>query len=360
MRPGVDLEHFRPGEAGGARTRLGVRRRRAAVRRAPATAQGARRPMPPARLLERGRPSPAAFPLPSAGGTSVNRLHEPASLPLLAAELDTPPSLWEAALTAFGPPADWYAAAVSPSPHNRSAEQRVAGGPAGLRHPVVATRVGGLRTTVAGVKAASGRQASADATGRSLAEASVTGRSSPGAVARRQFTAKNRCRAFTRPTRPRAVRGGNARECCRRPSAAPPVVDIRTCREEPRSGGQWRSCPAPASCSANACGWSSGQHFCSSKTFVCRQPDARNHEGLPTAFLPLRHAARAHQLRIAFTLDDEAGDVTSSAPALMITPDEVDHISGRSCNTPTLRPVAGDRFPSARSAHPVGPPARQG
>ncbi len=64
VAPGVDLEHFRPGEATAARTRLGRApgRRPAAVRRAHPAAQGARRPAPRGRADAGERPLPARPP----------------------------------------------------------------------------------------------------------------------------------------------------------------------------------------------------------------------------------------------------------------------------------------------------------
>ena len=147
VAPGVDLEHFRPGTASAARTRLGV-------------------PPDAVLLLFVGRLQPlkapdvllrAAARLDAAtrarlvvvvvGGPSGNGQGEPAMLRDLAAELGLP--------VRFEPPAgrerlrDWYVAAdlVAVPSHNESfglvaLEAQACG------TPVVATDVGGLRTTV--------------------------------------------------------------------------------------------------------------------------------------------------------------------------------------------------------------------
>jgi D-inositol-3-phosphate glycosyltransferase len=150
VAPGVDLEQFRPGEASGARTRLGV-------------------PPDAVLLLFVGRLQPLKAPdvllraaqelveqdpalrdrvvVAVVGGPSGAGLHRQAELEALAAQLDV--------TVRFEPPAapevlrDWYVAAdlVAVPSHNESfglvaLEAQACG------TPVVATRVGGLTTTV--------------------------------------------------------------------------------------------------------------------------------------------------------------------------------------------------------------------
>ncbi len=150
VAPGVDLEHFRPGEASGARTRLGV-------------------PPDAVLLLFVGRLQPLKAPdvllraaqrlaeqdphlrdrlvVAVVGGPSGTGLEHPEDLSLLAASLDVPVRLEPPA----GPDRlrDWYVAAdlVAVPSHNESfglvaLEAQACG------TPVVATRVGGLMTTV--------------------------------------------------------------------------------------------------------------------------------------------------------------------------------------------------------------------
>ena len=150
VAPGVDLEHFRPGEASGARTRLGVPPDavlllfvgRLQPLKAPDVLLRAA-----AALLERDPSLRDRLQVAVVGGPSGNGLHEPELLHSLAAELDLP--------VRFEAPAgtdrlrDWYAAAdlVAVPSHNESfglvaLEAQACG------TPVVATDVGGLRTTV--------------------------------------------------------------------------------------------------------------------------------------------------------------------------------------------------------------------
>jgi D-inositol-3-phosphate glycosyltransferase len=150
VAPGVDLEHFRPGEASGARTRLGV-------------------PPDAVLLLFVGRLQPLKAPdvlllaaqemlardpslrdrlvVAVVGGPSGSGFDEPSYLQTLAAQLDV--------TVRFEPPADperlrdWYVAAdlVAVPSHNESfglvaLEAQACG------TPVIATRIGGLLTTV--------------------------------------------------------------------------------------------------------------------------------------------------------------------------------------------------------------------
>ena len=155
VAPGVDLEHFRPGEAGNpagetARTRLGVPADavlllyvgRIQPLKAPDVLLSAA-----ARLLERSPELRDRLVVAVVGGPSGSGLSEPAALQRLAGELGLP--------VRFDPPCDpqrlrdWYLAAdlVAVPSHNESfglvaLEAQACG------TPVVATDVGGLRTTV--------------------------------------------------------------------------------------------------------------------------------------------------------------------------------------------------------------------
>jgi len=155
VAPGVDLEHFRPGEAGNpaggtARTRLGVPADavlllyvgRIQPLKAPDVLLSAA-----ARLLERSPELRDRLVVAVVGGPSGSGLTEPAALQRLAGELGLP--------VRFEPPCDpqrlrdWYLAAdlVAVPSHNESfglvaLEAQACG------TPVVATDVGGLRTTV--------------------------------------------------------------------------------------------------------------------------------------------------------------------------------------------------------------------
>ena len=155
VAPGVDLEHFRPGEAGSpaggtARTRLGVPADavlllyvgRIQPLKAPDVLLSAA-----ARLLERSPELRDRLVVAVVGGPSGSGLSEPAALQRLAGELGLP--------VRFEPPCDpqrlrdWYLAAdlVAVPSHNESfglvaLEAQACG------TPVVATDVGGLRTTV--------------------------------------------------------------------------------------------------------------------------------------------------------------------------------------------------------------------
>ena len=187
VAPGVDLEHFRPGEASGARTRLGVPPDavlllfvgRLQPLKAPDVLLRAA-----ARLLEQDPSLAGRLQVAVVGGPSGNGQSEPALLHGLAAELVLP--------VRFEGPAgpdrlrDWYAAAdlVAVPSHNESfglvaLEAQACG------TPVVATRVGGLRTTVSdGVSGVLVDGHSADAWAAALQRAlRDRGRLSLGAVA---------------------------------------------------------------------------------------------------------------------------------------------------------------------------------
>ena len=190
VAPGVDLEHFRPGEASGARTRLGVPPDavlllfvgRIQPLKAPDVLLHAA-----ARMLQRDPGLRAHLVVAVVGGPSGTGLLEPTALQDLAH------SLGLADVVRFETPQggrdrlrDWYAAAdaVAVPSHNESfglvaLEAQACG------TPVVATDVGGLRTTVRdGVSgllvAGHGADAWASALTRAVGERR---RLSPGAVA---------------------------------------------------------------------------------------------------------------------------------------------------------------------------------
>ncbi|MGZ6826724.1 MAG: glycosyltransferase, partial [Mycobacteriales bacterium] len=150
VAPGVDLEHFRPGEASGARTRLGVPPD-AVLLLFVGRLQPLKAPdvllLAAQRLLERDPSLRDRLVVAVVGGPSGSGFDEPEHLHRLAAQLDV--------AVRFEPPAgperlrDWYVAAdlVAVPSHNESfglvaLEAQACG------TPVVATRVGGLRTTV--------------------------------------------------------------------------------------------------------------------------------------------------------------------------------------------------------------------
>jgi D-inositol-3-phosphate glycosyltransferase len=150
VAPGVDLEQFRPGEASGARTRLGVPPDavlllfvgRLQPLKAPDVLLRAAQ-----RLAEQDPALVDRLVVAVVGGPSGSGLARQAELEALAAQLDV--------TVRFEPPAspdrlrDWYVAAdlVAVPSHNESfglvaLEAQACG------TPVVATRVGGLTTTV--------------------------------------------------------------------------------------------------------------------------------------------------------------------------------------------------------------------
>jgi D-inositol-3-phosphate glycosyltransferase len=152
VAPGVDLEHFRPGEASGARTRLGIPPD-AVVLLFVGRIQPLKAPdvllRAAARMLEQDPSLADRLVVAVLGGPSGSGLAEPEALQHLARELGIDH------LTRFEPPStngrlrDWYQAAtvVAVPSHNESfglvaLEAQACG------TPVVATDVGGLRTTV--------------------------------------------------------------------------------------------------------------------------------------------------------------------------------------------------------------------
>ncbi|GAC1443128.1 MAG: D-inositol-3-phosphate glycosyltransferase [Mycobacteriales bacterium] len=153
VAPGVDLEHFRPGEASGARTRLGIPPD-AVVLLFVGRLQPLKAPdvllRAAARMLERDPGLRSRLVVAIVGGPSGSGLHEPEALQRLARELSIDD------ITRFQAPSgggdrlrDWYSAAsvVAVPSHNESfglvaLEAQACG------TPVVATDIGGLRTTV--------------------------------------------------------------------------------------------------------------------------------------------------------------------------------------------------------------------
>jgi D-inositol-3-phosphate glycosyltransferase len=189
VAPGVDLEHFRPGEASGARTRLGVPPDavlllfvgRIQPLKAPDVLLHAA-----ARMLQRDPGLRDRLVVAVVGGPSGTGLLEPTALQDLAH------SLGIADVVRFETPRgrdrlrDWYAAAdaVAVPSHNESfglvaLEAQACG------TPVVATDVGGLRTTVRdGVSGLLVPGHGADAWASALTRAVADRRRlSPGAVA---------------------------------------------------------------------------------------------------------------------------------------------------------------------------------
>lgn len=150
VAPGVDLEHFRPGEASGARTRLGVPPD-AVLLLFVGRLQPLKAPdvllLAAQRLLEQDPTLAGRLQVAVVGGPSGSGFDEPELLHRLAAKLDV--------TVRFEPPSgpdrlrDWYVAAdlVAVPSHNESfglvaLEAQACG------TPVVAARVGGLTTTV--------------------------------------------------------------------------------------------------------------------------------------------------------------------------------------------------------------------
>jgi D-inositol-3-phosphate glycosyltransferase len=153
VAPGVDLEHFRPGEASAARTRLGIPPD-AVVLLFVGRLQPLKAPdvllRSAARMLEQNPSLRDRLVVAVVGGASGSGLAEPGLLQRLAG------SLGIADITRFEPPSagkdrlrDWYrAASVVAVPSHNESFGLVALEAQACGTPVVATDIGGLRTAV--------------------------------------------------------------------------------------------------------------------------------------------------------------------------------------------------------------------
>jgi D-inositol-3-phosphate glycosyltransferase len=153
VAPGVDLEHFRPGEASAARTRLGIPPD-AVVLLFVGRLQPLKAPdvllRSAARMLEQDPSLRDRLVVAVVGGASGSGLAEPELLQRLAG------SLGIADITRFEPPSagkdrlrDWYrAASVVAVPSHNESFGLVALEAQACGTPVVATDIGGLRTAV--------------------------------------------------------------------------------------------------------------------------------------------------------------------------------------------------------------------
>jgi D-inositol-3-phosphate glycosyltransferase len=153
VAPGVDLEHFRPGEASAARTRLGIPPD-AVVLLFVGRIQPLKAPdvllRAAARMLEQDPALRSRLVVAVIGGPSGSGLAEPEALQRLAHQLGIND------VTRFEPPStgkerlrDWYrAASVVAVPSHNESFGLVALEAQACGTPVVATDVGGLRTAV--------------------------------------------------------------------------------------------------------------------------------------------------------------------------------------------------------------------
>ena len=153
VAPGVDLEHFRPGEASGARTRLGVPPD-AVVLLFVGRIQPLKAPdvllRAAARMLETDPGLRARLVVAVVGGPSGSGLAEPQALQELAHDLGIADLVRFEQPTGNGRLLDWYqAASVVAVPSHNESFGLVALEAQACGTPVVATRVGGLVTTVA-------------------------------------------------------------------------------------------------------------------------------------------------------------------------------------------------------------------
>jgi D-inositol-3-phosphate glycosyltransferase len=152
VAPGVDLEHFRPGEASGARTRLGVPPD-ATVLLFVGRIQPLKAPdvllRAAARMIEQDPSLRDRLVVAVVGGPSGNGLAEPTALQELARSLGIDDVTRFEGPSSNGRLLDWYrAASVVAVPSHNESFGLVALEAQACGTPVVATDVGGLRTTV--------------------------------------------------------------------------------------------------------------------------------------------------------------------------------------------------------------------
>jgi D-inositol-3-phosphate glycosyltransferase len=153
VAPGVDLEHFRPGEASGARTRLGIPPD-AVVLLFVGRLQPLKAPdvllRAAARMLEQDPSLRRRLVVAVVGGPSGTGLAEPEALQRLALELGIDDvTRFESPSTGKNRLRDWYrAASVVAVPSHNESFGLVALEAQACGTPVVATDIGGLRTAV--------------------------------------------------------------------------------------------------------------------------------------------------------------------------------------------------------------------
>ncbi|MCW2570166.1 MAG: UDP-N-acetylglucosamine [Frankiales bacterium] len=153
VAPGVDLEHFRPGEASGARTRLGIPPD-AVVLLFVGRLQPLKAPdvllRAAARMLEQDPSLRRRLVVAVIGGPSGTGLAEPEALQRLALELGIDDvTRFESPSTGKARLRDWYrAASVVAVPSHNESFGLVALEAQACGTPVVATDIGGLRTAV--------------------------------------------------------------------------------------------------------------------------------------------------------------------------------------------------------------------
>jgi D-inositol-3-phosphate glycosyltransferase len=153
VAPGVDLEHFRPGEASGARTRLGIPPD-AVVLLFVGRLQPLKAPdvllRAAARMLEQDPSLRRRLVVAVIGGPSGTGLAEPEALQRLALELGIDDvTRFESPSTGKTRLRDWYrAASVVAVPSHNESFGLVALEAQACGTPVVATDIGGLRTAV--------------------------------------------------------------------------------------------------------------------------------------------------------------------------------------------------------------------